>query len=693
MGQWGAFGYASVYGWGYQQILAHFYQGTTLSSLSSKPIMTVRLSELDGANLRAEALPGAALVASSGGTPLASGPALYVAHGGGTQSVYTGPSCAGPWGLATTTSSAVTVSSTGGATAATQASGIGASKVDVCLPSVGDRVYQGDIVTRTTGETDNVVPLEEYVAGVVPAESPALWQGLGGAAALEAQAVAARSYALAVTDGGAGPICDTSQCQVYEGWPVPYGLTADQAVQATAGKVLYCQANSGCGPAGSVALAEYSSSTGGYSAGGTFPAVPDLGDSVAANPVHSWSLDVPAPQVERAFPDVGTVLGVQVTQRNGLGQWGGRVVEAQVVGSAGTAVVSGPRMAADFGLRSDWFEVNGAPGEAPSSTTSTAPAISTTTSPPPTSTTPATPGSTTTLPSTTPPSPTPPSTTLPSTTIMTPPTLPPPGTTTTTTGGTNSDLGFWVAAADGDVRAYGAAAAYGTAAGTSLAGEVVAMASTGDGKGYWLAGRDGAVLAFGDAHWYGSAVGLQPSVAIVAMAVAPGSRGYWLVAQDGGVYAFGKAAFYGSARYTGPAGEVSPPLHIVGLAPTLHGRGYWLVSADGGVFSYGDARFYGSMGERRLPQPITGIVPSPDGHGYYLLARDGEVLPFGDAPALGSLPSAGVHAWVAALAAEGKGWGYYLVTTSALVYGFGHAVAQGVPTALSGPAVAIAPYR
>ena len=45
----------------------------------------------------------------------------------------------------------------------------------------------------------NVVDLEGYVKGVVPGEVPASWP----AEALKAQAVAARSYALATQSGGA----------------------------------------------------------------------------------------------------------------------------------------------------------------------------------------------------------------------------------------------------------------------------------------------------------------------------------------------------------------------------------------------------------------------------------------------------------------------------------------------------------
>ena len=137
-----------------------------------------------------------------------------------------------------------------------------------------------------------MLPLEAYLDGVVPAESPPSWMGSGGEAALQALAVAARSVAVALV-ATEGAICDTTQCQVYEGVPNEYGMTAESAVTSTSGQVLYCGSSSTCGPAGSIAVAEYSSSTGGYTAGGPFPPVPDLGDSVASNPVHAWTVRVP----------------------------------------------------------------------------------------------------------------------------------------------------------------------------------------------------------------------------------------------------------------------------------------------------------------------------------------------------------------------------------------------------------------
>jgi stage II sporulation protein D len=86
------------------------------------------------------------------------------------------------------------------------------------------------------------LPFERYLEGI--AEVPASWP----AAALEAQAIAARSYALATTgwsgaDGEAldRPICATTSCQVYRGIPVPHDPEHRRwvrAVRRTGGRVL-----------------------------------------------------------------------------------------------------------------------------------------------------------------------------------------------------------------------------------------------------------------------------------------------------------------------------------------------------------------------------------------------------------------------------------------------------------------------
>ena len=70
-----------------------------------------------------------------------------------------------------------------------------------------------------------------------------------------------------------------------------------------------------------VATTEYSSSSGGYSAGAQFPAVPDDGDGVcvsgACNPHHNWSVSIPVSTVQAAYPQIGTLSAITVTSRNG----------------------------------------------------------------------------------------------------------------------------------------------------------------------------------------------------------------------------------------------------------------------------------------------------------------------------------------------------------------------------------------
>jgi peptidoglycan hydrolase-like amidase len=86
------------------------------------------------------------------------------------------------------------------------------------------------------------LPFERYLEGI--AEVPPSWP----VAALEAQAIAARSYALASTGWGGPqggkfetPICGTASCQVYAGIPVRPERAIHpwlKAVRRTAGRVL-----------------------------------------------------------------------------------------------------------------------------------------------------------------------------------------------------------------------------------------------------------------------------------------------------------------------------------------------------------------------------------------------------------------------------------------------------------------------
>ena len=109
-----------------------------------------------------------------------------------------------------------------------------------------DARYPGTLAVRraSDGTLDLTVtlPFERYLEGI--AEVPPTWP----TAALQAQAIAARSYALATTgwSGSQGatletPICSTTSCQVFRGIPVsptPGIRRWYAAVNGTAGQVL-----------------------------------------------------------------------------------------------------------------------------------------------------------------------------------------------------------------------------------------------------------------------------------------------------------------------------------------------------------------------------------------------------------------------------------------------------------------------
>ncbi len=582
MGQYGAEGYA-LDGWTYQQILSHFYGGTTMTTFNPVNI-SVNLVELYGASsVTVSAPPGSTLVVNGAPTNLStttldrSATDQSVAASAGADVIV-----AGPW--------------SGGAT----------------------RSFAGSIVVKA-GSSDvlNVVPLEAYVAGVVPFESPASWS----LAALQAQAVAARSYALAYTAGGTQPICDTTSCQVYggvySGWD---SANSDQAVSSTAYQVLDCGSDSACGAPSQVAFTEFSSSTGGYSAGGAFPAVVDAGDAVASNPNHDWSVTIPTSQVEQAFPSVGTLESIDVTQRNGLGDLGGRVLQMQLTGSAGSLTITGDQFEWGLGLKSNWFAVT---TSSSGSTTASSPSA-----------------------------------------VSSPAALPAPTT----------DTGYWVVGANGAVLPFGSAPYYGSMVGTKLNAPVIATAPTSDGKGYWLLGADGGVFTFGDARFYGSTGAMVLNKPIVGMASTADGNGYWLVASDGGIFTFGDATFYGST------GNNPPAYPIVGMARTPDGGGYWLVDSIGQVFNFGDAGFHGSLPSIGVmpAYPIVGMVPTADGNGYWLVGADGGIFSFGDAGFVGSLGGKGVLN-VVSVTSTPDSRGYMVVTSTGVVYTFGDATSYGDP--------------
>jgi len=100
-------------------------------------------------------------------------------------------------------------------------------------------------------------------------------------------------------------------------------------------------------------------------------------------------------------------------------------------------------------------------------------------------------------------------------------------------------------AADGEVRARGPNA-YATAVNVMMIAPATGVAMTPDGSGAWVVGRDGGVFAL-NAPFYGSAVPLRPAAAMVGIVATPTGHGYWLVGADGGVFTFGDARFFGAS--------------------------------------------------------------------------------------------------------------------------------------------------
>ncbi|MEU4608242.1 SpoIID/LytB domain-containing protein [Kribbella sp. NPDC023972] len=229
----------------------------------------------------------------------------------------------------------------------------GSAPKALIMPNGSPRLYRGALrsADRTGASLDtiNVVRLDDYVRGVVPREAIASWRP----AALQAQAVAARTYSVAKRSAATRrdyDLCDTTSCQVYGGYSAEVPST-NTAVAVTAGKIRTYR--------GKPILAEYSSSNGGYTAAGPVAyqiakADPYDGYSGNRNGNHTWTKTISRAAAERAL-GVGTLKSIVVTKRTGLGQWGGRVLSLTVIGSTGSKTYTGDQVRRKLGLKSNWY--------------------------------------------------------------------------------------------------------------------------------------------------------------------------------------------------------------------------------------------------------------------------------------------------------------------------------------------------
>jgi SpoIID/LytB domain protein len=208
------------------------------------------------------------------------------------------------------------------------------------------RRYRGTVeVTGATGRLRlvNQLDVEQYLRGMGEVLDPA-WPP----AALRAQAIAARTYAL-LTMAVRGEICETQRCQVYLGAQAEYAAM-NRAVEATAGQVVVFGSR--------LASAVYSANGGGVSAsseegfgtsGLDYPYLRP-GPYTTRDP-FPWTVRVALADVGRRFGYRGKVTDVRVG-RTGPSA---RALEVVIAGNQGAITVPGILFDAGLGLRSTLF--------------------------------------------------------------------------------------------------------------------------------------------------------------------------------------------------------------------------------------------------------------------------------------------------------------------------------------------------
>ena len=382
LSQFGAYGWATVHGWSWQQILDFYYGGATGNVIAPidnpNDIIRVWLSamgtyqtgvvaDVQNAVFLEDPVPGrtwTSLVAREVSEK------VYRVWGSTTRRCTLpsqDPVSVGFELIGDVADAASFTTQVGSDPAAAHNQLIG-----LCEPKTDRahrvRYYRGIIRavnnSRNENRTVNAVTMEAYLRGVVPRESPAGWgDAVGGAGmnALRAQAVAARSYASTENRyPGLAHTCDTMDCQVYGGAGLREGVSeqsysledprTDLAIAETAGVVIR-------GRNGAVVRTEFSSSNGGRTAGGVFTAQADPGDLAANSSLMVWTRNVSAVQVQQRFPQIGTLTSI-TTAHDGLGgDWNGYTTEVTISGTNGSVKVSGWSFRTTFGLPAPWYGV------------------------------------------------------------------------------------------------------------------------------------------------------------------------------------------------------------------------------------------------------------------------------------------------------------------------------------------------
>ena len=311
MAQYGALGYAQ-HGWTYDRILAHYYPGT---QLAPAPVAKVRV--LIG--------EGKARVSVTSAAPFRARDAT-----GAVQAFDTGP---------------VAVAVTGKHLVLPVTFLPGSAPLEL-----DGKPYRGSFEIAVAGkklQVIDVVALDRYLYGVVTSEMDSDWP----AEALKAQAVAARSYALANRRTGAFDLYSDTRSQAYGGVDGETSA-ARAAVDATARQVLLYK--------GKVADTFFSASSGGRTADATevwsdkpipyLVSVPDPYDTLS--PYHDWG------PVAFTAEQAGKLLGVAGLED--LTAQPGRSGHARAIaatGILGQVLIDGATFRLALGLRSTWVSI------------------------------------------------------------------------------------------------------------------------------------------------------------------------------------------------------------------------------------------------------------------------------------------------------------------------------------------------
>jgi SpoIID/LytB domain protein len=363
MSQYGARGAASA-GLTWRQIIESYYPGTTIGD-NGNPAIRVRLVGQTALAVRADS--GLRVNLDRTGTPTVwQVLPPTVARGGAALAVeswdlafYT-HAVADPVEAAKYTGWWLRFRPVGGSSYLNHRM-VGASALTVAFDNPGSgvlrkasgtayRTYRGELrhvrssnLATATVTVVDTLPMESYLRGVVPNEMPSSW----AAEAVRSQAVAARTYAeyerRHAPAGRAYDTCDTTSCQVM-GSVETEQAAADAAIGATAGQIaLY---------SGGPAFTQFSAANGGYTVAGSQPYLVAKADPYDT---YTWQATVAATSIERAWPAIGRLTALRVTQRDGHGAWGGRVTQLVLQGTSGSVTVSGASFRSALGLKSTHF--------------------------------------------------------------------------------------------------------------------------------------------------------------------------------------------------------------------------------------------------------------------------------------------------------------------------------------------------